>query len=578
MKKGNKVSKTLIVLTLLLIVVGIIGCTKVSKDSEKTSYNDIVSTDDIVSADESVQIDLYVMSQCPYGLQVENVMPDVKKKLGDALDLNIEYIGAEKDGTFNSLHGAPEIAGNIIQLCVKDKWPEKMLDFIVCQNKNDPRNLQASIDLCAEEVGINASHIKDCHQGGAGDSLLSASFKKANEINAQASPTIFVNGKPYKGGREAKHFIKAACGFLQGSEVCKGIPICDTSADCIAEPGKEAKCLNPGKVDAKCEYREPEKFDLTIVTSKDCTNCNVDQLKGALQQAFLGAQIKEVDAADEPELVMKNNIKKVPAFLFGAKVAETPAWKESPELAEAFEQVDFGYKLKDAVTGATYWVDKEGEEKFIKELGVQKGDNKPQVDFFVMSYCPFGNEAEEALTPVSEKFGDKVEFKPHYVIYNNYEGGGPNYCYDDESKYCSMHGVVELNQGVREYIVWQEYGTAKMFEFMKAMNDKCNSKNADECWKDIASGMDIDVEKVKQSFDSSAADILKEELDLNKKFGVSGSPTVFIDGERYNAERSPKGYAEAICKAFETSPEECNDLSGLQGASAQAAPEGGCGV
>ena len=151
MKKG----KMLFALALLILVVGAIGCTEVDKKDEKISENETVS------ADESVRIDLYVMSQCPYGLQVENVMPEVKEKLGDSLDINIEFIGLEKDGKFNSLHGQPEIDGNMIQLCVKDTNPEKLIDFIVCQNENNPRDLVASIDKCAEKTGIDAAAIKE---------------------------------------------------------------------------------------------------------------------------------------------------------------------------------------------------------------------------------------------------------------------------------------------------------------------------------------------------------------------------------------------------------------------------------
>ncbi|MBW3018628.1 hypothetical protein KY329_00385, partial [Candidatus Woesearchaeota archaeon] len=84
-----KKEKILFALALIILLV-MVGC----KTSDETP-------------EESARIDLYVMSQCPYGIQAENAMPDVKEKLGEALELNIEYIGAEKDGAFASLHGQP---------------------------------------------------------------------------------------------------------------------------------------------------------------------------------------------------------------------------------------------------------------------------------------------------------------------------------------------------------------------------------------------------------------------------------------------------------------------------------------
>ena len=52
--------------------------------------------DDIVEVDfdsDSVELQFYVMSQCPYGLQVENGIAPVLEKLGDAVDFKLDFIG-----------------------------------------------------------------------------------------------------------------------------------------------------------------------------------------------------------------------------------------------------------------------------------------------------------------------------------------------------------------------------------------------------------------------------------------------------------------------------------------------------
>jgi len=47
---------------------------------------------------EAIVLDLYAMSQCPYGIQAENEVAKAKELLGENLKVNIEYIGGEKEG------------------------------------------------------------------------------------------------------------------------------------------------------------------------------------------------------------------------------------------------------------------------------------------------------------------------------------------------------------------------------------------------------------------------------------------------------------------------------------------------
>ena len=70
-------------------------------------------------------------------------------------------------------------------------------------------------------------------------------------------------------------------------------------------------------------------------------------------------------------------------------------------------------------------------------------------------------------------------------IYSNYNGGGATYCLDKENKYCSMHGIQELNQGVRELCV-QKYQPDKLWDFVMKINKACSASNADTCWEAVA--------------------------------------------------------------------------------------------
>jgi len=91
--------------------------------------------------EKPVTLDMYIMSQCPYGVQAEDGAIPAVKKLIDSVDYNIYFIANDNgDGTFSSLHGQPEVDENMRQICIMEKNPEQFLDYLTCLNKNYSRN------------------------------------------------------------------------------------------------------------------------------------------------------------------------------------------------------------------------------------------------------------------------------------------------------------------------------------------------------------------------------------------------------------------------------------------------------
>lgn len=507
-----------------------------------------------VDTKNKVQIDFYVMSQCPYGLQVENGIKPVLDKFGEVMDFNLEFIGAEQDGKFLSLHGENEVNGNKVQLCAQKYNKDKFMEMVVCMNK-DAENIPDNWEGCAE--GLDIEKIKTCYEGSEGDELLKASFEKAAKANAQGSPTMFFENKLYLGGRDEESFTRAVCRETE-HELCTGVPECKEDLECPATDGKIPSCENPGEQNAKCVEKEDPEVEAIIISSSECTDCDVSGIITQLKNVMPNLVSRDVDISSEEgkKIIEENGIEKVPIIFFAKEIKETFLWKnQGDQLMQLFDEKENYLMLKTEATKAHFLVDETKRKELLEKRGITKGDNKPQIDFFVMSYCPYGNIAEEGIAPVYDLLKDKADFKPHYVIYSNY--GGEQYCYDKEQKYCSMHGVVELNQGVRELCVANHIGMKEYFDFVLAMNKKCDYKNADECWEAVAKELSLDVAKIKKCYDEEAEDILKEELELNKAFGAQGSPQVFIDGNAYNDARAPENYKKALCDAFETAPSEC---------------------
>jgi len=527
----------------------------------------------------TVKLDFYVMSQCPYGTQVVDAIAPVLEKLGDIVDFNLHFIATDLgNGNFNSLHGQPEVEGNIVQLCAIKHEPVNYMKMLVCVNKN-ARAIPGNWEECAKSTGLAVEKIRACYEGEEGKQLLSASIVETNKVGASGSPTIYLNDQLYQGGRDALSFTRAICAQLNNHPECEGLPACSRDEDCMAEANKIGKCENAGQQGAKCIYVDPVKVEVTVLNDRTCVTCDTTRILQVIRQLFPGMVLKLVDVSDAEgkKLIEDYSLTVAPAYLFDGNIVKTSTWSKDARVKAAFEQTGDKYKLSDAASGAKHFVSEEAKKAYMDAIGLTPGDGRPQIDFFVMSYCPYGNQAEEAIEKAYQLLKDKAEYNPHYVIYSNYQGGGPQFCLDDESKYCSMHGVQELNQNIRELCVNKHVGIKEYFEFVLAANKECNAGNVDTCWEAVAEGLGLDTDKIKKCEKDEGLTIAAAEKKLNDILKITGSPQVFVEGLEYAGARTGAGYMRALCNKIDDPPEACSQIPEEEpAAAAAAAPQGGC--
>ncbi len=199
---------------------------------------------------------------------------------------------------------------------------------------------------------------------------------------------------------------------------------------------------------------------------------------------------------------------------------------------------------------------------------------KPVVKFFVMSFCPFGQQMESVIYPVYQKFKELASFEPHYVIYSNY-GDYNTTCIDKDKKYCSMHGLDELIEDVRQLCIHKYYPMDVWWNYVMYVDNNCSLDNINTCWKDAANHAGVDTTKVEQCVKEEATQLLEKELQLNAQYDVKGSPTVFINDQLYRDERTPDAFQQSLCRSFITPPEECN--TSVDASATSAASAGSCG-
>lgn len=194
-------------------------CTNNIDDTEngKVDCDDSDCAGSLVCRNEVVnKLDLFVMSQCPYGTKALDAMEEVLENFGDKIDFNIHYIANEKqDGTFQSLHGQPEVDENIRELCAIKHYPEnyEYMDYIWCRDKNITSN---DWEPCAK----NFSKIKTCFNGDEGKMLLSENSRLAGQLGIGASPTWMVNNKYQFSGITAEVVKQNLCKYNDLGDVC----------------------------------------------------------------------------------------------------------------------------------------------------------------------------------------------------------------------------------------------------------------------------------------------------------------------------------------------------------------------
>ncbi len=174
--------------------------------------------------------------------------------------------------------------------------------------------------------------------------------------------------------------------------------------------------------------------------------------------------------------------------------------------------------------------------------------DKPKVELFVMSHCPYGIQIEKGIIPAIETLGNKIDFSLKFCDY-------------------AMHGEKELQEQLAQYCI-QKNEPAKLLGYLKCFlkagdSAGClktagvNSAKLNSCVTDADKQ-----HKVTEKFKDQASwggkfppfDIHKDD---NKKYGVQGSPTLVINGVQSGSARDSSSLLKSICSGFSNTPAEC---------------------
>jgi len=170
--------------------------------------------------------------------------------------------------------------------------------------------------------------------------------------------------------------------------------------------------------------------------------------------------------------------------------------------------------------------------------------DRPTVELYVFTYCPYGTQMEKAMIPAIKLLKDKIDFKIRQIG--------------------AMHGDYEKVEAERQLCIEKNYPD-KFLDYVLVFAE---STEIGSCSGDatclvpklnaLYAKFGIDSSKINSCMASEGETLYNAEVSNANSKGVSGSPTLIINGVNAQASRSPEGVKGVICEAFNNVPSECS--------------------
>lgn len=147
-------------------------------------------------------LEAFVVSSCPFGLQMQRAIADAVKNVPSlAANIVIRYIGSVSGGVISSMHGPEEAAENLRQICIRQEQPAKYYNYISCYMKKTTSTASSGMPLgdsasCQASTGVDTAKLNSCVKDPSrGLAYAQKDFDLASQYNVQGSPTLVLDGQ-----------------------------------------------------------------------------------------------------------------------------------------------------------------------------------------------------------------------------------------------------------------------------------------------------------------------------------------------------------------------------------------------
>jgi len=116
-------------------------------ESENTPKTAPTKTE--IKKSDKPEVELFVMSQCPYGTQMEKGILPVVNALGNKINFDLKF-------TDYAMHGEVELKEQLSQYCIKTGEPAKFNNYLQCYIES------GDSAACLAKTKINTAKLKTC--------------------------------------------------------------------------------------------------------------------------------------------------------------------------------------------------------------------------------------------------------------------------------------------------------------------------------------------------------------------------------------------------------------------------------
>jgi hypothetical protein len=189
--------------------------------SEDDSSVESTSLPVVNNKNSKPEVEVFVMSHCPYGTQIEKGIIPVIETLGDKADIKIKFCDY-------AMHGEKELDEQMNQYCIQKEEPSKFVGYLKCF-------LEAGdADSCLKQAGINQTKLKSCVAAAEKEYKIKENFSDkstwlngtyptfgiyqgdVDKYSVSGSPALVVNGENVSSSyRDSASLLSVVCSAFQ---------------------------------------------------------------------------------------------------------------------------------------------------------------------------------------------------------------------------------------------------------------------------------------------------------------------------------------------------------------------------
>lgn len=562
-------NKTKIIFFLLLLF--LTSCTPITPRYDSKLIKKTGSHPSTTSS-SATHIELFVMSQCPYGIEAEKVIIPVIKEFGDQIDFHLYFIAEEagdenseifsqnleekefnpsegiyngleldkcrgeavyEGGRFKSLHGQAEIEEDIRQTIIAQYYPQRFLDYLLHRAENYH---QDDWEQAAVSAWIDCDQVKQLVKD-EGENLFLENIQRAKEMNISASPTLLINGKRTQGPISQWSFSRILCRQNYHAQNCPKIPVCGHDFDCRSED-RVGVCLNPDTPGARCRFTDPISVKLEVIKAADCPLCDHKPFLQWAEKAFPGIETIEIDpnTSEGKKLIQNYSVRALPAYFFDPNIQKTARYSK---IKEKLQRRNDRYLLSDHQIKVSSLIDRPLK--------------KESLELFTEGFSSQGLMAAQSL--IRSGLADAANFGLHFLakavnqkkepkvrVLNLVPSKGNNLLLTPRKSrvvFQALGGLKEIQEDIRQLCLSENFPELYL-PYLECVANYPVSQIKEGKSLDCLKGINLEEKDLKPcTHGRKGVDLLLREIDLAGRLGIEKSPTYLINNKILLKEAPP---------------------------------------